>query len=917
MAPLRQILRVATCALLVAAPLAGQQAVLDTRAPDQTQDEDFARSVAEWTTRPEFSSPLVDHLPVVEGVPSPKEVLGYHVGAPKKLTYYADILRYYRALEAASPRVRVVSTGPTDEGRETVVVFVGSEESIANLEKYRQDLARIADPRGRSEEEVRAVIAEAKPIYHVMGGLHSGETGPPEMLMELAYRVATEDSPLVQGIRDNVIVSITPVAEPDGRDRYVDWYYRYLVDIDDEDDRMGGPPYWGKYVLHDNNRDINYSQVTMKTLLDWYLEWHPPIMHELHESIPFMYDYSGQDPQNPAFDPILFGELPWYANFEMAQMIKYGMPGVWTHAFMDAWSPGYLGAMSYNHNGLMRMYEIFGNGGATTMMRDLTGGGGRGANEREWFRPLPAYDSVMWSMRNNTNYSQTGVLLGLQLTSQFPEVVLENFYLKTLHSIEDGENETPHGWVIPAGQRDMTRVALLVNLLRTQGIEVGTAPDEVEVGEETYPAGSYVIKRNQPYGRLAYLLLKLQDDFPDPDLRTYDDSGWTMGLMLQTDVVAVDDSAILDVSTSPVDRVVLEGSVSGDRSPAMYAVAHYGSTNMITLRYRLSDVPMQAVEASFEADGVEMPAGSFLIQAGAGGDRIRAAVEELGLTAVGISEAPDVATHDLDVPRIAMYSTWGSTQEVGWVRHAFDQFGIPYDLIFKERVRRGNLRADYDVLLFPSQGGSGKSFVNGIEPRDEPVAYTRTSEFQNLGMYGSSEDITGGMGLEGALELQRFLEGGGVIMTLGQATTLPADFGLARNINASRPSGDFYAPRPIVEGEVTHPDSPVFYGYDATTLPLKYTNGPMLSVPDEDEDDAVLMKYVGGDDAVLSGLMRGAGQLRDRPAILTVPVGPGRLVLYSTNPVYRWQNHGEFNMLFNAIVNYDDLGPAEADEPIT
>jgi hypothetical protein len=916
--PLRRTALAAAACALFASALSAQESVLETRSPTQPQDEDFAKAVAEWTTRPEFISPLVDHLPLAEGVPTPKDVLGYYVGAPKKLTYYADILRYYRALAAASPRVKVISTGHTDEGRETVVVFVGSEQSIANLEKYRQDLARLADPRGLSKDEAMDVIADAKPLYHVMGGLHSGETGPPEMEMELAYRLAVEESPLIQRIRDNVIVSFTPVAEPDGRDRYVDWYYRYLVDIDKEADRMSGPPYWGKYVLHDNNRDINYSQVTMRTLLDWYLQWHPPIMHELHESIPFMYDYSGQAPQNPDFDPILFGELPWYANFEMAQMIKYGMPGVWTHGFMDAWSPGYLGAMSYNHNGMMRMYEIFGNGGATTMERDLTSGGGRGANQREWYRPLPAYDSVMWSMRNNTNYSETGVLLGLQLTSQFPKVVLENFYKKSLHSIENGREGPLRGYVFPAGQRDMTRVALLVNLLRIQGIEVGQAKKKVEVGDSTYPAGSYVVKLDQPYGRLAKILLERQDNYPDDNLMTYDDSGWTMGLMLQTEVVPVDDEAILDVDTDPVDEVALAGTVSGEKNPAYYAVAHYGSTHMITLRYRLEDLDVQASEASFQADKTEMPAGSMIIPAGADADRVRSAVEELGLTAVGLDEAPDVATHALDVPRVAMYSTWGSTQDVGWVRYAFDKFEIPYDLIFKERVKEGNLKADYDVIVIPSQGRSAKSIVLGLEPRDEPIAYTKTDTYQNLGMYGSSPDITGGMGLDGVMQLQEFLAQGGVLMTLGNASSVPPDFGLVRDINASRTSGNFYAPRPIVDAEVTRPEHPIFYGYTDTILPIKYTNGPMLQVPQDDQDDEVLMKYVGGDDAVLSGLMRGASQIRNRPAIVDVPVGKGRLLLYSTNPVYRWQNHGEFNMLFNAIMNYDDLAvPAKKDTPVT
>ena len=184
--------------------------------------------------------------------------------------------------------------------------------------------------------------------------------------MELAYRLATEDSPLIKQIRDNVIVSITPVADPDGRDRNVDWYYRYGIHETDGRTTGAGVPYWGKYVFHDDNRDINYSQVEMRALLDWYLQWHPPIMHDLHQSQTLLYTFSGQAPQNPNLDPILYGELPMFANFEMAQLAKYGMPGVWTHGFVDMWSPGYLAFMSSNHNGMIRMYEIQGFSGANT-----------------------------------------------------------------------------------------------------------------------------------------------------------------------------------------------------------------------------------------------------------------------------------------------------------------------------------------------------------------------------------------------------------------------------------------------------------------------------------------------------------------------------------------------------------------------
>ncbi len=882
----------------------------------QAQDQEFARLVKEWTTRPEFLSPLVDHLPVVSGIPSPKDVLGYHVGSPRKLTYTSRALEYYRALAAKTPRVKVMTIGTTDEGRECVVVAVGSEESIQNLDRYRDYLAQLADPRRIDESQMRAILAKAKPIYHLMGGLHSAETGPPEMLMELAYRLAVEDSPAINQIRENVIVTITPAAEPDGRDRYIDWYYRYLIDITDEQERMPGPPYWGKYVMHDNNRDINYSQIVTRALLDWYLQWHPPIIHDLHESVPFLYTFSGQAPQNPTLDPILYGELPWFSNFEMAQMTKYGMPGVWTHAFVDMWSPGYLGYVASNHNGMLRMYETFGNGGATTMKRKIDTGGGPagGATTRQWYRPLPPYKEVEWSMRNNTNYEETGVLSALELTAAFPKVILENFYRKSKNSIEAGKKEAPYGYVIPAAQRDPTRVAFLVNALRTQGIEVGRASTELKLKDGDFAAGSYIVRRDQPYGRLAKILLEKQE-FPDSNLRTYDDTGWTMGLMTHTEVREISDKALLDIPSTPVSQVRLHGAITGGQAASAYAVAHYGSNNMITLRCRLKDLRIQATERSFRSGDSDFPAGSFIIPADQNGknvhDRVQAAVEELGLTGVALAARPDLPMHELDWPRLAVFSTWGSTQDVGWVRYTLDKYEVPYTLVFKERIRSGDLRSSFDVIVIPSQGGSGKRIVYDIEPRNKPLAYTRTQQFQNLGMYGESEDITGGMGLAGVLELQKFVEQGGVLITMGSASFLPPDFGLTRSVDASRTSPQFYAPGPIIEAEILQPASPLFYGYTDKIVPVRYANGPLLQVPERYREQAVLMRFPGNDKSVLSGLMKNPAEIKGRPAIVNMQVAKGRVLLFATNPCYRWQNLGEFNMLFNAILNFNHLSTAE------
>ncbi|OYW04364.1 MAG: hypothetical protein B7X11_03015, partial [Acidobacteria bacterium 37-65-4] len=504
-------------------------------------------------------------------------------------------------------------------------------------------------------------------------------------------------------------VSVTPVADADGRDRNVDWFY-YGLEAENAaatgaagragapaaapaagggrgGSAIGGLPYWGKYVFHDNNRDINLSQVEMRAITDWYLTAHPPIVHDMHEAEALMYIYSGGPPQNPTLDPILFTELPFFANYQLEQTTKYGMPGVYTHAFMDGWSPGYLGSVAYNHNGMMEMYETesghdipadsmseaianaepAGRGGFRGRGESLPTGKGPG-QPREWYRglPVPANGVGTFTRRDNTNYMETACLSALQLASMFPQMVLEDFYVMTKHSLDAGSTQAPYAFVIPKAP-DMTKPATLVNILRAQGIEVGLLRQQTVVGSDTFPAGSYVVKLDQPYGRLAKNLLEKQI-FPDPRLMTYDDSGWSMGWAFDVTVKEIHDTAILDAAVAPVKEAEVVGTVAGGGSAGL-AVAHYGSNNMITFRYLLQHVPMQVAERAFTADGVKFPAGSFIVT-GSAADLAAAKhmVDSLGLTAAALSALPTVASHAANVPRVAIYSQWNATQDLGWYR---------------------------------------------------------------------------------------------------------------------------------------------------------------------------------------------------------------------------------------------------------
>ncbi|MFN0178342.1 MAG: M14 family zinc carboxypeptidase [Gemmatimonadales bacterium] len=975
------LLGLVTTSAVVVRPLGAQQTTTATRDPSQKQDPTFTKSYLEWLPNRRLGSPLVDHLPLVDGIPTPRDVLGYHIGTPRRLTYYADQLRYYRALAAATPRVKVETIGRSDEGRELVVVWVSSDANIAAMAANRQNLAKIADPRGRSDAEIAELIRTTKPHYHLMGGLHSGETGPSEMLMELIYRLATETSPVIAQIRNNLYVSVTPVADADGRDRNVDWFHRNLElglanppgppppppPRDSTRGTQGLPPsrfippvpYWGRYAYHDNNRDINLVLVQMRAIADWYFTAYPPIMHDLHESLPLLYTYSGAAPQNPNLDPILFAELPWFANWEMAQMTKYGMPGVYTHAFMDGWSPGYLGSISYNHNGLMKMYETQsgrdldtatakrdttrakpdssrarpdsarGRADSTRARTDSTarpaaatpataqaapaGAAARGpgaiptgrggGQDREWYRGIPigAEDSAKFTRRANANYMQTGVLSALQLASMFPATLLENFVVKTRNSIEEGRTKAPHGFVIPV-QRDMTRAAELVNILRTQRIEVGVATKAFKIDTVSYPAGSYVIKRDQPYGRLAKNLLERQQ-YPDARLNTYDDSGWTMGLAMMVDVVEVADSSILKVATTPVSKAAVVGRIVGNGTAGL-AIAHQGSTNMITFRHRLKQVAMRVAEKGFTAEGVEFPAGSFVIADPSAA--ARAAAAELGLNGAALSSLPSVPMHDADLPRIGIYSQWTGTQNLGWYRLTLDKFGVPYELFYKEQIVLGNLRSKYDVILTAEQNLGRANVLQ--KPNEKPVPYQRSDKYQFLGMYGESADITGGFGQPGVDAFAAFLEAGGTLIAVGDAARLPIEFGLAGTVDKVTVPG-LSAQRPLVQGEITRPEHPVFYGYPNKLIPIKYVGGQPFKVGVADEGN-VLARYVGGAASVLSGLMVGADSLRFRPFAVDVPRayrGQGRVILFANNPIYRWQNHGEFNMIFNALLNWNDV----------
>ncbi|MBS1875910.1 MAG: hypothetical protein JSU00_22030 [Acidobacteria bacterium] len=793
----------------------------------QKMDEVYGAKIREYTTEPFFLTELVDHLPASDTVPSPDKVIGYVVGTPDKLTYTKDIYRYLRELEKASKRVKIFSIGKSEEGRDTLIVAISDEANIARLDHYREITAKLADPRVTPKAEAAKLIDEGLPFYWATGAIHSPETGSPEMLMELAYRLAVEDSPVIQNIRKNSIVLITPVSEVDGRDRQVD-VYRY---------RKANPTkpapnlvYWGKYVAHDNNRDsMGMGLALTRNMMNGFLQFHATVLHDLHESVPFLYTSTGMGPYNAWLDPIVVGEWQKMAYLEIEEMTKRGVPGVWTHGYYDGWAPNYMFYVANGHNSIGRFYETYGGSGADTRERTVPAG----QTTRTWFRPNPPLPKVKWSIRNNINLQQSAILFSMNNVASKKAEFLSNFYLKSQRSVEKAAKEGPTAWVIPGDDPRPGEVAELVNLLRAQAVEVHRLDQETEIAKVKYPAGSYVVRMDQPYSRMADMLLDTQYyNISDPS--PYDDTGWTVGALRNVKTVRLTDPAALKAQMTLLrSDAKAPGGVRGAASAA-YIVNHNADNTLATFRFRLANVKMLAAEDSFQADGRTFNAGSFIIKADRNGAdlraRIEAAASELGVTVFAAGDAPTVASHELAAPRIALVHSWLNTQTEGWYRIAFDRLKIPYEYISDQKLREiTDLRARYDVIIFGPTPGASQRIVNGIPKRGDPIPWKGSDLTPNLAASpDTTDDMRGGMGLDGLLHVAQFVDAGGLFVTIAANDSIPIDYGLIDGV-AITPTRDLRVRGSVLNAAISDKHSPIAYGY-GDRLAIYFNQAPVLQV---------------------------------------------------------------------------------------
>jgi hypothetical protein len=875
-------------------------------------------------------------------------------------------------------------------------VAIASENLLAKLDENRARLTKLADPRliNMNDAEADKLVDESFPIYYITGTIHSPETGAPTALMELAYRLAVDESPYIKSIRDGMVTLITPIVEVDGRDRMVDVYNWHLAHPNEN-----WPPllYWGHYVAHDNNRDaMGLSLKLTRNVLNTYISWKPQVLHDLHESVPYLYDNTiGDGPYNAWVDPILTDEWQLIGWKNVSEMTKFGMPGVFAHGTFDTWSPGYLMFIAATHNGISRLYETFGNGGADTLVRTLS----PDEYQRTWYKQNPPLPRAKWSQRNNNNYEQTAILISLDYFNKNVKLFLKNFYLKSKRSVEKPKNEGPAAYVFPAGDPRPGNQAALLRLMQAQGCEVhrataaftvtmkkkptprargaaspapspATSPAKKDDTESrTFPAGTYLVRMDQPYSRIADALLDYQYWSPrDPQTSVYDDTGWTFGEVSNVQVVRVTDVKALDAPMERVNGEVRSASgVTG--SGDVFIVNQNADNNLVTLRFRLRRASIEAAEEPFEAGGQKFNRGSFIVR-NVSADELTKATSELGIKVLAVAQPPAVKTHALKIPRIGIMHTWLNTQDEGWWRLAFDQMGVPFDYISTQDVAKDpDLNKKYDVIVFGPGNGNANAVIQGRPMYGNPIPWKTTPLTPNIGKIDSTDDIRPGLGWAGLMNLQNFVRRGGVFIGADDSASFAVQTGFTPGVSIQSASR-LKAIGDILKTRMVDATSPVAYGY-GDTLSVYCFNGPIFNIsnvagggggrrggagqrttgrgtvddPDvvqgrppaeipepppqvetweaapvteeqrrnlvglipPDQRPRVILRWGNAAELLVSGLLDGGDEIAQHAAVIDSPLERGHVILFSNNPFWRGQTAGSYSLVWNVLVNFDNL----------
>jgi hypothetical protein len=837
-------------------------------------------------------------LTAAGSVPSPEQFIGFKVGTDRKLARWDQIVEYMRRVAQESDRIRVRELGRTDGGNPFLALEVSSADTLKNLGRFKQLERKLYFQDGPpSAQERDEIFRHAKAVVLVTCSVHASEIGATQMALELVHRLATDDSPAVTKILDNVILLLVPSANPDGQILVTDWFNDTV-----------GTPYEGSlppsvthpYAGHDSNRDM-YMLTQRESRYLAYLAWHdwfPAVwldQHQMGSAGPRMFVMPAADPINPNVHPLIYRWTAILGQSQAAALEAAGKDGIIYNSMYTSFWEGALAWSGWWHNqiGLLTEVASVRVASAVDQMRVSPDGGVQTASNdrRSQAAPIPPPGDIArraeyprpwlgghWTLRDIVDYELIATMALLETAADRREAILRQIYEVNRQTVEGRGLDDLRAIVVPTeSQHDPREAGHLVERLILGGVEVQRAEAPFELDGRKYAAGTFVVPMTQVFARYAKDLLERQNY---PEVRRngaveppYDVTAWSLGMLLGVNVDFVKTSLPTGLPLVRVRNVSpLPGSLLGNGQ--RFAFAYRGPDTVTAINRLLAD----GARVWFEAP-------SRVAVTGVARARIEALAREFGLRieAGPATRADGFAPLIIRAPRIGLYSPWtGDNIDDSWTRWILAEHEFESTTLDSAEIRKGDLRRRFDALIIADQ-----------DPRE--IVQGRSGSL-------ARPEHTGGIGGEGIENLKRFLAEGGTLVALGGASEFAVDRLAipARDIKRSLRRDEHFAPGTIVRLEVDT-SQPIGFGMAPSTYGF-YTNGPLLA-PAEGVSASratVVARYPDAD-VLASGWLRGEEVMAGRAAVMSIDMEPGRVILFGLRPQHRAQTRATFPLLFNSL----------------
>ncbi len=893
-----------------------------------------------------------------QNVTAPRTQFGHEIGADYVLPDYGQLAAYWHRLDAESDRMVVQSIGKTAEGRDQLMAIITAPANQAQLARYRDIAARLAHAEGLTDEQARALAAEGKAVVWIDGGLHATEVLGAQQLMETVYQLVSRNDAETQRILNDVIV-LAVHANPDGHDLVAGWYMRTAVPKDRS--LTGVPRLYEKYAGHDNNRDsyMNALPETRNMSRVQFREWFPQIVYNHHQTGPsgsVLFAPPFRDPFNYNFDPLIPAQIDAVGAAMHSRFIAENKPGAVTRGATSysTWWNGGVRTTVYFHNMIGLLTESIGS--PTPIQIPFVARFQLPSSDV--FMPIEPQKE--WHFRQSVDYSVTANYAVLDYASRHREQLLYNIYgmgrnsierggrdywttgawdiervrtvfladsardstrvlsgrgarydrtLKYFQMMRDSARRDARGYIIPADQRDFATATKFVNALLQSGITVLRARAPFAVAGKSYRAGSYVVKTAQAFRPHVLDMFEPQQhpndfEYPGgPPVAPYDNAGYTLAYQM-----GVQFDRVLDGFDGPFERIegvatIPAGHVSGAGGSAAYLFSHDANNAFATVNALLAGgSEVFWLRAPLKVRNQAYPAGTFLVRNRPGlAQALRRLAVENGTSFAGVGRMA-LSAYKLKAPRIALWDQYGGASSSGWMRYVFDQFGVPYEVVYTPTLDAGALGEKYDVIILPSgtipTARRGEDFAS-LNMSLDTLSNVPAEWRARMGRYSREKTVP---------PLKAFLEQGGVVISIGSATRLARDLGLpiADALTRADSTGqrrlrreEFYVPGSVLAAKVDTAQ-PLAAGMPEHVFVL-FDQSPAFRIAAADSTAAVKAIAHYEKAPLRSGWAWGQQYLENALAAAEVSVGAGKLFLFGPEITFRSQPHGTYKFLFNAL----------------